>query len=90
MSALAQDLTVAQVAAVMQCAEKTVRKLAARGKLRGYRVGREWRFEPSEVQAFRQRRQRTAPPASQKPKVPTRAGGHLPGWYDYDYGGQPS
>jgi len=31
---------------------KTVLLLIARGKLRGFKVGRQWRFDPADVTAF--------------------------------------
>jgi excisionase family DNA binding protein len=90
MSAPVRDLTVAQVAVALNCAAKTVCKLAKTGKLRGYRLGRDWRFEAAEVNAFRRRREQAVPMVSQRPRAKAHSGGHLPGWYDFDHGGRPS
>lgn len=87
-----QDLTVAQVASVCNCSPNTVRRLAKQGRLRGYKLGaRDWRFPPAEVHALRHRRVAAAPGVAHPPtRVQPRRGGQLPGWYDYDPGGQPS
>ena len=88
-----QDLTIREVAVLLHCSDKTVRRLARSGKLRGYKLGtRDWRFTPDSVSAYRQRRS-AAEPLQQQPKTrvnPSRRGAQLPGWHDYDHGGRPS
>lgn len=87
MKPVVQDLTVRQVAIALQCSPKTVRALAKKGTLRGYRIGRDWRFQALELDAFRRRRSVTdSIVAMQKPRTKGRAGGHLPGWHDFDHG----
>lgn len=90
MTLAAPDLTVSQVASALTCSKKTVLRLARAGDLRGYKLGRVWRFTAAEVDAFRRRHHQAEPFIPQKPRVRARAGGHLAGWYDYDHGGRPS
>lgn len=45
-------LTIEDVARVFQMPPKTVRNLAARGVLPGLKIGREWRFRPSTLDAW--------------------------------------
>ena len=47
----AQWKTLAQVAEYLQLSEATIYKLKESGKIRGYRVGRNLRFDLSEVDA---------------------------------------
>ena len=42
-------LTIREVAELLKLHPKTVNKLANSGRLRGYRIGRQWRFRKSEV-----------------------------------------
>lgn len=90
MNPRAKDLTAAQVADELNCSPKTVRKLAKKGDLRGYRLGSDWRFQRTDVDAFRRRRSHDGEPIVQQPRAKARVGGHLPGWHDYDHGGRPS
>jgi excisionase family DNA binding protein len=50
-------MTVDEVAAWLRVSEKTVRKLASDGDLPGRKIGREWRFDRSEVAAWLHRQQ---------------------------------
>lgn len=43
-------LTLKEVAAYLKLAEKTAYKLAAEGKLPGFKVGGSWRFKREDVQ----------------------------------------
>lgn len=45
-------LTLRQVAEWLQVSDRTVHRLIADGKLRGVKVGRQWRFEESEVESY--------------------------------------
>lgn len=47
------ELTTDQVAAELGCAEKTVRKHAREGLLKGRRRGQEWRFTRAAIDAYR-------------------------------------
>lgn len=78
------DLTAVDVAATMQCSVKTVLKLANRGRLRGYKLGRAWRFKPHAVESFRQPVVPPAQTATPAQRSQPRRGGTLPGWHDFD------
>jgi excisionase family DNA binding protein len=45
-----QILTLKEVAAYLKLAEKTAYKLAAEGKLPGFKVGGSWRFKREDVE----------------------------------------
>lgn len=91
MNPRAPDLTAADVATQMQFSAKTVLRLAKKGVLRGYKVGHRWRFQQTDVDACRRRLAvDNSEPIVQRPRMKARAGGHLPGWHDYDHGGRPS
>ncbi|MEO1144186.1 helix-turn-helix domain-containing protein [Cycloclasticus sp.] len=45
-------LTLKEVAAYLKLAEKTAYKLAAEGKLPGFKVGGSWRFKREDVQKW--------------------------------------
>ncbi len=45
-------LTLKEVAAYLKVAEKTAYKLAAEGKLPGFKVGGSWRFKGSDIQKW--------------------------------------
>ena len=51
-------LTVKQVQDILHLSERTVFRLIQRKELKGFKVGREWRFEQSDIDDFigRQRR----------------------------------
>lgn len=44
-----QILTLKEVAAYLKLAEKTAYKLAAEGKLPGFKVGGSWRFKETDI-----------------------------------------
>jgi putative molybdopterin biosynthesis protein len=48
---MAKWMTLAEVARYLRTSPSTVYKLKARGKIRGYRVGRNLRFDRDEVDA---------------------------------------
>jgi excisionase family DNA binding protein len=79
------DLTVQDVARSLNCAEKTVRSLALKGALRGYKVGHTWRFRPHALEAFKRSVDRPAAAPAAAPRVAPRRGGTLAGWHDFDY-----
>ena len=45
-------LTLKEVAAYLKLAEKTAYKLAAEGKLPGFKVGGSWRFKESDIESW--------------------------------------
>lgn len=47
------QLTTEQAAAELGLAEKTVRRLAREGRLKGERRGTTWRFTPAAIEAYR-------------------------------------
>ena len=47
-----QILTLKEVAAYLKLAEKTAYKLAAAGKLPGFKVGGSWRFKQSDIERW--------------------------------------
>lgn len=47
-----QMLTLKEVAAYLKLAEKTAYKLAAEGKLPGFKVGGSWRFKREDVEVW--------------------------------------
>lgn len=47
-----QIMTIKEVAAYLKLAEKTAYKLAAEGKLPGFKVGGSWRFRHSEIEKW--------------------------------------
>lgn len=56
-----QILTLKEVAAYLKLAEKTAYKLAAEGKLPGFKVGGSWRFKQEDVENWieEQKKKRT-------------------------------
>ncbi|MDY7024850.1 MAG: helix-turn-helix domain-containing protein [Pseudomonadota bacterium] len=47
-----QILTLKEVAAYLKLAEKTAYKLAAEGKLPGFKVGGSWRFKTEDIERW--------------------------------------
>jgi excisionase family DNA binding protein len=47
-----QILTLKEVAAYLKLAEKTAYKLAAEGKLPGFKVGGSWRFRQADIERW--------------------------------------
>ncbi len=47
-----QILTLKEVAAYLKLAEKTAYKLAAEGKLPGFKVGGSWRFKAEDIECW--------------------------------------
>ncbi len=45
-------LTLKEVAAYLKLAEKTAYRLAAEGKLPGFKVGGSWRFKQSDIESW--------------------------------------
>lgn len=53
-------LTTKQVQEILGVSERTVFNFMERGELKGFKVGRSWRFEESEIEAYLQRQQEKA------------------------------
>lgn len=54
-----QILTIKDVAAYLKLAEKTAYKLAAEGKLRGFKVGGSWRFKQQDIENWIEEKKKT-------------------------------
>lgn len=50
-------LTIEQVAEQLQVSTRTVRRLMNRDEIKGFMIGKRWRFTQSEVDAFVKRQQ---------------------------------
>ena len=79
---MATDLTARDVAAQMQVSPKTVLRLAH--QLRGYKVGRQWRFRQTGVDAFRKPVPQPQQPSAPTSRVRAKRDADLPGWHDFD------
>lgn len=56
-----QILTLKEVAAYLKLAEKTAYKLAAEGKLPGFKVGGSWRFKTEDIEQWIQEQKTIKP-----------------------------
>ncbi len=56
-----QLLTAAQVAERLQLHERTVTSWLRKGYLRGFKLGKEWRVSPDDLQAFLEARANMTP-----------------------------
>jgi len=45
-------LDVKQVCEILKLSERTVFRLIKNGELHGFKAGREWRFEPSDIDSY--------------------------------------
>lgn len=55
-----QILTLKEVAAYLKLAEKTAYKLAAEGKLPGFKVGGSWRFKKEDIEHWIEAKKKTS------------------------------
>ncbi len=53
-------LNVKQAQEILRISERTVFRLIKDGELMGFKVGREWRFEPSDIDAYIERQRKKA------------------------------
>ena len=53
-------LTLKQVQEILRLSERTVLRLLQRKELNGFKVGREWRFEQSDINEYIERQRRKA------------------------------
>ncbi|MES9999164.1 MAG: helix-turn-helix domain-containing protein [Candidatus Thiodiazotropha lotti] len=56
-----QILTLKEVAAYLKLAEKTAYKLAAEGKLPGFKVGGSWRFKEVDIEHWIEEKKKSKP-----------------------------
>jgi excisionase family DNA binding protein len=56
-------MNIRQVADYLQLNQTTVYAWAQQGILPGYKLGRAWRFRPSEIEAWLEKQRRTQPDA---------------------------
>ena len=61
-------LDVKQVQEVLHLSERTVFRLIKNGELRGFKAGREWRFEESDIEDFIHRQKEKASRQIVKPE----------------------
>ncbi|MBB4876445.1 MULTISPECIES: helix-turn-helix domain-containing protein [Bacillales] len=47
-----KSYTVREVSGILNVSDKTVRKLLNDGDLKGFKVGKNWRVKPSEVEKY--------------------------------------
>jgi excisionase family DNA binding protein len=53
-------LTRLEAAEALRITDQTLRTLTRRGEIEGYQVGRQWRYNQSDIEAFKKRRQQEA------------------------------
>lgn len=53
-------MTLKEVSRRLDVSERTIMRLAESGEILGYRVGRSWRFEQADVEAYINRQRETA------------------------------
>ena len=53
-------LNIKQVQAILHLSERSIFRLIKSKELRGFKVGREWRFEPSDIDNYIERQRRKA------------------------------
>lgn len=51
-------LSIKEVAEWLSVSERTIFNMVERGELRGIQIGRRWRFDPADVRAYLERKQR--------------------------------
>ncbi len=49
---MTEILNVKQVREILDLSERTIFRLISKGKLKGFKAGREWRFEQKDIDAF--------------------------------------
>jgi excisionase family DNA binding protein len=47
-----RTLNIKQVQEILDISERTIFRLIRKGELKGFKVGREWRFEESDIEDF--------------------------------------
>lgn len=62
-------LNIKQVQEALGISERTAFRLIKNGELKGFKVGREWRFEESDIQDFIERQRKKARDAIQQDRT---------------------
>ena len=57
---LAETYTIEQLQKVLKLSERTILRLLKNGKLTGFKAGREWRFQESDINAYIQAQRQEA------------------------------
>lgn len=63
-------LPLATACAQLSCGRKQLLSLVRQGKLRGLKVGQEWRFDPDDLDAFVEQQKREAAPRPKASPTP--------------------
>lgn len=53
-------LNVKQVQEMLSLSERTIFRLISQGKIKGFKAGREWRFEQKDIEAYIERQRKEA------------------------------
>jgi excisionase family DNA binding protein len=59
-SVLAETYTIEQLQKILKLSERTILRLLKNGKLTGFKAGREWRFQESDINAYIQAQRQEA------------------------------
>jgi excisionase family DNA binding protein len=65
---LAETYTIEQLQKILKLSERTILRLLKNGKLTGFKAGREWRFQESDINAYIQAQRQEA----EKERLPTQ------------------
>jgi excisionase family DNA binding protein len=57
---LAEIYTIEQIQKILKLSERTILRLLKEGKLTGFKAGREWRFQESDINAYIQAQRQDA------------------------------
>jgi len=57
---LAETYTIEQLQKILKLSERTILRLLKNGKLTGFKAGREWRFQESDINAYIQAQRQEA------------------------------
>lgn len=49
---LAETYTIEQLQKILKLSDRTIFRLLKNGKLTGFKIGREWRFQESDINAY--------------------------------------
>jgi excisionase family DNA binding protein len=49
---IAETYTIDQLQSILKLSERTIFRLLKEGKLKGFKIGREWRFQESDIDAY--------------------------------------
>jgi excisionase family DNA binding protein len=57
-------ITMAELAAYLNCHEATIRRLLQKGEIPGFKLGSDWRFNLRSIEEWRKQRMTNRPPKS--------------------------